>query len=182
MPWIQRLKCQQCAYKTNTENELAFHNESMHQQVISRNWCHRCNIEVDWGNIIDKHICRMPQYDPKNKCNFCKVDLFNINEKTHHICEQHPHKTVDQQRKRIKRRNTECTHGANCFRATKNRCWFKHSQPLNSLPHQGHIQNRQTFKPQLYCKYQETCFKGLACKFKHFPQGFLVNSQEQRHQ
>ena len=149
--------------------------------MIARHWCYRCNIEVNWDNTVENHICRMPNYDPENKCNFCKVDLFSSVDKQNHVCEQHPNKTVDQQRKEIKRKNTECTHGVHCFRAAKNRCWFKHSQSLNSLPQQGHTQDRQATapRPQLYCRFQEKCFKGQACKFKHFQEGFLVSSHQQ---
>ena len=118
--WIQRLKCQSCAYETNTQNELEFRNESMHHELIARHWCYRCNIEVNWDKTVEKHICRMPNYDPENKCNFCKVDLFSSVDKQNHVCEEHPNKTVDQQRKEIKRKNTECTHGVHCFRAAKN--------------------------------------------------------------
>ena len=46
--WLLGLKCQYCEYECNTQNELEFHKESMHQQVISKNWCHRCSIEVNW--------------------------------------------------------------------------------------------------------------------------------------
>ena len=114
-----------------------------------------------------------------NQCYYCKVELFSSQDKQHHVCEQHHYKTVDQQRKDIKRKNTDCTHGDNCFRKAKNRCWFKHSQPINLLPHQeqGHDS-----RPQLYCRYQDRCFKGLECKFKHFPGGFLLTQQQQNQQ
>ena len=119
-----------------------------------------------------------------NKCYYCKVELFSSQDKQNHVCEQHHYKTVEQQRKYIKRKNTECTHGVNCFRAATNRCWFKHTQPLNLLPHQqqGH-DNGAGLKPQLYCRYQESCFKGeQSCKFKHFNQGFPQNNLPQQNQ
>ena len=43
------------------------------QCINSRNLCHRCNIEVDYSNTVEKHICRMPLYDLKNKCHFLKL-------------------------------------------------------------------------------------------------------------
>ena len=115
---------------------------------------------------------------------YSKVELLSSLEKLNHVCEHHHFKTVDQQQKEIKRRNTECTHGENCFRTAENRCWFKHSQPLNILPHQEQGENRQATSARhlLYCKYQETSFKGLACKFKHFHAGFLLNQHPLYHQ
>jgi hypothetical protein len=37
-------------------------------------------------------------------------------------------------------------------------------------------------RPQLYCRFQERCFKGEACEFKHFQVGFHVTDQPQNQQ
>ena len=189
--WLPRLKCQICGYETNTHNELDFHTQSVHKQNPNIYMCKRCYIEVK-----ENHICRLPNDDPQNTCNFCKVEFFSKEDKLSHECDHHPYKTVIQQRKERKRANTKCSNGVECWRAARNKCWFKHSQQVNSLPHQGHWkwlgkhsqplnilphqgqgEDRQatSTRPPLYCKYQETCFKGMACKFKHFQGDFLQN-------
>ena len=53
--WLQKLRFQHCAYETTAQHELEFHNESLHQHVNARQWCHRCNIEVNLENTGDKH-------------------------------------------------------------------------------------------------------------------------------
>ena len=112
------------------------------------------------------------------------TEIFSMEGKQNHDCEQHPHKMIDQQKREIKRRNTECTHGVHCFKAAKNKCWFKHFQSLNQLPHQGQVHNSYTNapKPQLYCQFQERYYKGQACKYKHVQEGFLQNSLRQNQQ
>ena len=37
----------------------------------------------------------------------------------------------------MRRKNTPCTWGDSCYRASKGRCWFKHSILQNITPHQG---------------------------------------------
>ena len=183
--WLPKLKCQHCTYETNLQNELEFHKETMHQQGYARNWCYRCNVEVTWENTSKKHICRMPNHDSENTCNFCKVELFSSDAKENHICEQHPFKTVSQQEREKSRMDIECTNGAGCWKAKHNKCWFRHSQQVIILPHQEQVQRQdartRSGRPQLYCMYQEQCFKGSQiCRFKHVNQVFQENNQSQR--
>ena len=180
---LPRFKCQGCRYETNSQHELEFHKGTMHQQtgVI----CHRCNTEIDENNTMENHMCRLPGDDPENTCNFCKNQFNSREEKRKHICQHHRFKTVEQQRREKSRANTECNNGADCWRAKRRMCWFKHSQPLNTTPHMGQRQGQAAAgtSPQLYCRYQERCFKGEQfCKFKHFNQGFLLNNPPQIHQ
>ena len=46
-------------------------------------------------------------------------------------------------------------------------------------PRQGHNGN---MNPVLYCRFQERCYKGQGCQFKHFGQGFLQTIQNQNQQ
>ena len=138
--------------------------------------CRRCNIEVKGNNAKENHICRMPGDDSLNTCSFCKVDFFSKEDKQSHECEHHPYKSVFQQRKELQRANTECSNGAECWRAARNKCWFKHSQQVN-------ISRTNSARPQLYCRYQDQCFKGKEhCRFKHIDQGFQEPNQSRTNQ
>ena len=46
----------------------------------------------------------------------------------------------------------------------------------------GRRGQRQQGQGQLYCRFQERCFKGEFCKYKHFEQNFQINSQSQNNQ
>ena len=180
--WLPRIKCQHCQYETNSDNELEFHVESMHQQINASQWCYRCNVEVNQYSTNGRHMCRMPNYDDQNTCNFCKIELIGIEAKKNHICEHHQFKTVSYQKREKRRLETECKNGAGCWRAAFNKCWFKHSQQVNMLPHREQ-RTRVEAKPQLYCMYQDRCFKGKEiCRFIHFNQGFQTPNQSQTNQ
>ena len=180
---LPRFKCQGCRYETNSQHELKYHEGTMHQQT--GRICKRCNIKIDENNTMENHMCRLPGDDPENTCNFCKNQFHSREEKTKHICQHHRFKTVEQQRREKSRANTECNNGADCWRAKRSMCWFKHSQPINASSHMGQRkgQDGAGASLQLYCRYQERCYKGEQfCKFKHFNQGFLLNNPEQTHQ
>ena len=172
-------------------------------------------------------MCRKPQWG----CDWCKQEFYSSEARKNHICGQHRFKSVEEQLRDQKRKQTECTNGAECWRAARNKCWFKHSQPVNILPQQGqgvqgqqgrpgqdqqepgqrgpwHMVQRQQRqgqgrqgqgqqgqgqgrqgltatpgRPELYCRYQESCFKGSeACRFKHFQAGFHQMNQPQTQQ
>ena len=200
--------------------------------VISRFICKVCNVEVHGDTTKNNHMCRKPQWS----CTWCKHEFYSSEARKNHICEKHQFKTVDEQLRARKRSQTECINGTGCWRAARNKCWFKHSQPLNSLSqqgqgqqgqgqqgqahqrqglqeqgqpgqgHQGQVQQLQHgswqqgqpgqghqgqlrqgqsvggARPQLYCRFQERCFKGEACKFKHFQVGFHQTNQPQNQQ
>ena len=210
-------KCDACEKDFESKEVLIKHIVETHtnkgQQIITRHVCQICNVEVHGDQTRDNHQCRKPEHT----CSFCKVKLYSQEARRNHICNEHEFKTVAEQFRAQKRKQTECTHGPNCFRAQRNRCWFKHSQPLNSVPHrvqvqevrqghdlrpqgqqgqglpgqgqQGHGQpgqgqqwhvqrghgrrgEGQQVKELFYCKFQERCFKGISCKYKHFQQNF----------
>ena len=182
--WLPKHKCQQCQYETNSQNELEFHIETLHHNGNARNWCHRCNIEVNRENTRERHICRMPDFDTENTCNFCKAEVISTEAKQNHVCEQHPFKTVSQQNREKRRPHIECNNGIECWRAKLGKCWFKHSNIVNVLPHQEQRQmveaRTNSARPPLYCKYQDQCFKGQQlCRFKHINQDFLQSNQSQ---
>ena len=161
----------------------------MHFPKPNNQKCYRCDTEFYGNTTMKNHQCRMPQEDPKNTCNFCKSEFKCKEEKTNHICKQHRFKTVEQQTIERRRANTECKNGAECWRAARNKCWFMHYQQLTTLPHQvqarsqsqeqgrapaaNFIRNEENQRPTLYCRYQERCFKGVNCTFKHVNPDFL---------
>jgi hypothetical protein len=49
-------------------------------------------------------------------------------------------------------------------------------QSQNVSPHRGH-----SGRPQLWCKFQETCTKGQACGYKHFQAFPMANHPLPRH-
>ena len=182
---LQRYKCQVCGYETNSQNELKFHNECMHQQAVNK--CFRCNIELNEYNTKENHTCRLPQDDQENTCNFCKNQFVSRKEKMDHICKNHLFKTVDQQRREKQRASIECNNGPSCWRAARNKCSFKHSEQVSLLPHMGQRQGQEyagaRSQKQQYCKYQENCFKvEQSCRYKHINQGFPQNNPSQRNQ
>ena len=157
----------------------------MHWHIISSQMCKRCNTKLGRSVTRENHQCRLPRDDPQNTCNFFKIEFISREEKTNHICKQHYFKTDKQQKLERKRSNTECKKGADCWRASINKCWIMHSVQVNTFPHHGHgqksgdaFQGQQkaqgsAVRPKLYCKYQERCFKGVYCSKIHINQDFL---------
>ena len=48
---------------------------------------------------------------------------------------------------------------------------------------QGHRQGQDSYtKPVLYFRFQESCYEGQACRFKHFEQSFLQSLQNPNHE
>ena len=227
-------KCDTCGLEFESREVLIKHIVENHTaigtQVIPRYICKVCNVEVHSNINKENHMCRKPQWG----CDWCKQEFYSTEARKNHICAQHRFKSVEEQLRVQKRLRTECKNGAECWRAANNRCWFKHSQPVNVFPQQGqgeqgHVQSRQAqpgqgrqdpgqqgpwrtvqrqqrqgqqgqqgqgqqgqsgqgqtatpARTQLYCRYQESCFKGAeACRFKHFQVGFHQMNQPQTQQ
>ena len=182
---LERLKCQNCDYETNTNTEFEFHNETVHWQQIRSHYCKRCNTKYRGSTTRENHMCRLPNDDPQNTCNFCKIKFTSKESKIDHICQQHHYKTVEQQKIDRRRANTKCKNGVDCWRASRNKCWFMHTVQVNQFPHQeqGQVEGEvltgrqkaqgQDGRPKLYCQYQERCFKGVSCTYLHINQDFL---------
>ena len=67
-----------------------------------------------------------------------------VKQEKNHICNKHKFKTVDEQLMARKRSQTECTNGVGCWRVARNKCWFKHSLPINVSLQQGQgVQGQQ---------------------------------------
>ena len=81
-----------------------------------------------------------------------------------------------QEQQREQRTNIQCRWGEGCKRLKSGLCPLKHSRLQNSIPHRS-----QSERPQLWCKFQETCLKGPDCRFKHFQQGFLQREPRLNH-
>ena len=130
-------KCDTCGLGFESREVLIKHIVDNHTvsgtQEIPRFICKVCNVEVHNNINRDNHICRKPQW----ACDWCKQELFSSEARKTHICAKHRFKSVEEQLRVQKRSQTECTNGAQCWRAARNRCWFKHSQPVNVFPQQG---------------------------------------------
>ena len=191
---LERYQCQSCYYETNNRTELEFHNKTMHWHLVRSNKCHRCNTKLGGDVTMENHQCRLPQDDAQNTCNFCKTEFGSRGEKINHICQQHYFKTVEQQKLERRRANTECKNGLECWRASRNKCWFMHSVQVNNFPHPGQgqtggqalpIQQRAqgpSDRPKLYCQYQDRCFKGVMCTYLHINKDFLQRNPPQARQ
>ena len=178
-------KCETCNKECSSKEDLVKHIAQYHtQRTIERFICSRCNVELHGISNKESHRCRSPQWT----CHFCKVELYSHEAKKNHICPNHQFKTMEQQSKVLQRKNIECRWGQGCSRWAQNRCWFKHSELVNSLPHRAqvgqqgnrahnrsHISNVE--RPQLWCKFQERCHNKRACRFKHFDQDFIQEQQ-----
>ena len=213
-------KCDTCGLEFQNREVLIKHIVDNHTQksthIISRFICKVCNVELHGEMNKESHMCRKPQWG----CDWCKQEFYSSEARKNHICDKHKFKTVDEQLRARRRSQTECNNGVDCWRAARNKCWFKHSLPINIFPQEGHsvyvqqerVQERQVqpdsahrgqlqegqghpgqrrqeqqrdqgqgqpgagARPQLYCRFQEICFKGDACKFKHFQLGFPLRN------
>ena len=87
---------------------------------------------------------------PRNKqplwiCNFCCANIQSREAGRNHVCESHPIKSVNQQLMERKRVGSK-----------------------NISP-----QAAQSDKSQLWCRFQDRCFKGQSCGFRHISRDFL---------
>ena len=71
------------------------------------------------------------------KCSYCGSQFNNKNEIDDHICMMHPYKTIQEQRRTQRRKNTVCTLGQYCHHNRKGKCMFKHSPNQSSFPQEG---------------------------------------------
>ena len=81
---------------------------------------------------------------------------------------------LDQQREQ--RKSVLCRWGEGCKGLKNGLCPLKHTPLQNSIPHRS-----QYGRPQLWCKFQETCLNGQSCRFKHFQQGFPQRNPMENH-
>ena len=140
-------KCVSCGKEFATREVLIKHIVDHHTvngiHMINRHVCKTCKVEVHGEAARDSHLCKKPEHS----CSYCKMSFYTTEARQNHICERHEFKTVDEQLRALKRKNTECRNGPNCYRAMYNRCWFKHSQQVNTLPHNGHGQSAPARPP-----------------------------------
>ena len=133
-------KCDSCGQEFENKEILIKHIVDNHTvggtHGIPRHICSVCNVELHGEEAKNKHSCRKPQAS----CSFCKESFYSQEARGKHICVQHPYKTVDEQVRASKRKTTECRHGADCYRASFGKCWFKHTDPILVSPHRGQWQ------------------------------------------
>ena len=135
-------KCDSCGQEFENKSTLIEHIVEKHTvkgtQIIQRHVCKVCNVEVHGEESKNNHMCRKHM----DACSFCKKKFYSREAMQEHICSMHPFKSVDDQLLANKRKTVECNHGVDCYRARRGRCWFKHSLPVNMIPHgvQGQLQ------------------------------------------
>ena len=138
---VDKEKCESCGKEFENRNVLIKHIVDHHTvngiHVINRHICKLCKVEVHGEAARDSHECKKPEHT----CSYCKMSFHSTEARQNHICERHEFKTVDEQLRSLKRKNTECRNGINCYRAMRDRCWFKHSQPVNVLSQQVQVQS-----------------------------------------
>ena len=136
-------KCDSCGQDFESKEVLITHIVENHTnkgtQVIPRHICKVCNVEVHGDEARNNHVCRKPE----NTCSFCKSSFYSKEAQRNHICDQHQYKTVDEQVRANKWKNIECTHGVSCYRARLGKCWFKHSQQVNTFPQRVQAQEQR---------------------------------------
>ena len=132
-----RTKCDSSGQEFENKEILIKHIVDNHTvmgtHVIQRHICKVCNVEVHGEEAKSNHSCRKPPFT----CSYCKQSFFSQEAQKIHICEQHQNKSVTEQLRALKRKTVECTHGVNCYRARRGRCWFKHTIPVQVSPHVG---------------------------------------------
>ena len=136
-------KCDSCGQEFENKSTLIEHIVEKHTvkgtQIIPRHVCKVCNVEVHGDEARNNHICRKHM----DACSFCKKKFYSREAVQEHICSEHSFKSVDDQLLARKRKTVECSHGVDCYRARRGRCWFKHSQPVNMIPQGGQGQLQQ---------------------------------------
>ena len=125
--------------------------------------CHNCKKQFGNKNEMQNHSCGNHQRQGPVKCHNCKKQFKNQGEKQNHYCEHHRTNSPQHRRSAI-----ECRWGVGCHRLKVGLCPLMHSQHKNRFP-----QESQSSRPQLWCQFQDRCFKGQRCSFKHFRPDFL---------
>ena len=129
-------KCVTCNKECQSIEILVKHIEDEHTQqrtITNSHTCAICNMEVNGDQTRVNHICRKPEHN----CSFCKQKFYSQEARKSHICPSYQFKTMEQQALAVKRKNTPCTWGDTCYRASKGRCWFQHSILPNTISQQG---------------------------------------------
>ena len=99
-------KCDTCGLAFETREVLIEHIVDNHTvsgtQVIPRFICKVCNVEVHSNNNMENHMCRKPQWG----CDWCKQEYYSSEARKNHICGQHRFKSVEEQLRDQKRKQT----------------------------------------------------------------------------
>ena len=148
----------------------SFFHPPQHQQQQTRNHMQQ---------LIRHQPPQQKQQQPRAIQQPNQVEPQQMRQETHqqqdmgwHTVQTRRRKSLEEQRK-DQRRNIVCRWGEGCKRLKSGLCPLKHSKPQNSIPQQS-----QSPGSQLWCRYQERCFKGQDCTFRHFQQGFLQGNPQ----
>ena len=204
--WLQRLKCNQCNYITNIQNELVYHIKTKHQNQNIK--CDNCpqvfmTSEALVNHIVREHTnCQERQRNTLASgvwtCTFCGVNFNGKEERDNHLCSRHTFQTIDQQESRRKKSQEPCKRGDQCHHLKYGKCWYFHAQnverniqvPMNNsntgrqnmtITSQGQSSHNNS-RPILFCKFQDGCLRKARCWFKHIDQGFLIQENQRNNQ
>ena len=148
------LKCHYCEYKTSNQDQFISH--MAYHSNTTKYTCMTCREEFnDKSNLINHQVTI------HRTCSYCKTSFQTFEQIEKHICPKHAFLTIPEQRRRLRRMNTECTSGQHCEHKRKGRCWFKHSLVTNNNQHEGQ-------ENQSWCKYQDRCDRRQICSYKHY--------------
>ena len=199
---MNKFSCDTCKAGFKDKTSLFRHIFKKHVNLsVTKVWkCTVCETAFESKkNLIDHQISKHSSPDSHHisTCSFCQFKFKGLGERDAHICEMHPYKSTDEQKRIIRRKNTECRSCASCERNAWGKCWFQHSEQQEWLPRETcnkcdyttNSHNEMTFhtdtvhqhseeqnnsqqaeqdtRPTLWCSFQERCTK-RACKFRHF--------------
>ena len=151
------LKCHHCEYKTPNQDHFISH-VSNHSNSTNYS-CKTCKEQFNEKSRLINH-----QVTHHCTCSYCKSSFDTFEQIEKHICSMHAFMTIPEQRRRLRRMNTECTSGQFCEHYKKGRCWFKHSLVINHSQQEGQENQR-------WCKYQGRCDRRQTCSFRHYDEG-----------
>ena len=174
--WLPRLKCKQCRYETNTQNELVHHIETNHQVFNLK--CDKCfqsftNSETLVTHIVQSHTSYQQGERQRNTldngvwdCGFCGQNINGNEARDMHICGAHPHSTEQQQQKRLRQSQEPCNRGPQCHFKSIGKCYFRHVEIVESA-RISQVPRRSTGKRDMWCSFQDKCNRRTMCTYKH---------------
>ena len=170
---IPRLKCHECPYETNSQNELIYHIENNHQQSMIK--CEICGQTFKNSEMLVSHIVKShtgPQRERnvlsngRWKCYFCGDNFTGNENRDNHRCRKHPYQTVQNNRRKQRISQVPCIHGGQCRFHKAGRCLLSNAPSVQVLP-QAEAQNATTGKKDMWCAFRDKCDRRQSCAYKH---------------
>ena len=171
---LPTLKCQNCDYITNTQQEMLYHIETQHQQNNIK--CDNCPQSFLTSEALVSHIAQAHtgnQHRQRNTldngvwtCSFCGVITKGNDARNRHVCSEHRFQTVQQQERRQNRSHKVCKRGEQCHLYGLGKCWYFHAQSVQRNSN-AEGPRRSTEKRNMWCAYQDRCNRKQTCTYKH---------------